>query len=337
MNKEEFNLLYHIFQHQTTKEDLQSVAFSSLTRDGLVSKQGITEQGLKALDQYKVDNAIILAAGYSSRFVPISYETPKGLLSVKGEILIERQIKQLKEAGIHNIIIVVGYLKEKFQYLQDKYQVLIIENKEYSSRNNHSSIYAVKEYLGNSYILCSDNLFTKNVFRSHVYQPYYAAKYAKGQTEEYCLTLDQDNKITDVSIGGNNSWYMFGHIFFSKDFSKKYLSFLEEEYNNPRIKQLYWEDIYIEHIESLDLYVQKYPSEIILEFDSLADLRLYDKDFLHRTGSKYMEHISNFLSCDEEDIVSILPIKEANHEVHFTFQVHGQMYEYFKDHILRIS
>ena len=67
----------------------------------------------------KVDNAIILAAGTASRFAPLSYEIPKGLIEVKGELLIERQIKQLKEAGIPEIIIVTGYKSQSFTYLKD--------------------------------------------------------------------------------------------------------------------------------------------------------------------------------------------------------------------------
>ena len=62
-------------------------------------------------------NAIILAAGKSGSFAPFTYEKPKGLFNVKGEILIERQIRQLKEAGIKDIYVVVGYMKEKYFYL----------------------------------------------------------------------------------------------------------------------------------------------------------------------------------------------------------------------------
>ena len=102
--------------------------------------------------KHKVDNAIIMAAGTSSRFAPLSYEKPKALVEVRGEVLLERQICQLKEAGIDDIIIVVGYKKEQFEYLTTKYGVRLIENKEYLTRNNNSSIYAVKDYIGNSYI-----------------------------------------------------------------------------------------------------------------------------------------------------------------------------------------
>lgn len=86
---------------------------------------------------YKVENAIIMAAGLSSRFAPLSYEKPKALITVKGEVLIERQIRQLKEAGIHDIAIVTGYKKEKFEYLKEKCQVTLIENPEYATRNNN--------------------------------------------------------------------------------------------------------------------------------------------------------------------------------------------------------
>ncbi len=85
-------------------------------------------------------NAIIMAAGLSTRFVPLSLEKPKALLKVKNEILIERQIMLLMEAGISDIILVVGHLKEQFQYLQDKFDITIVENPYYLKRNNHSSV-----------------------------------------------------------------------------------------------------------------------------------------------------------------------------------------------------
>ena len=68
----------------------------------------------------KVDNAIIMAAGTASRFVPLSYEKPKALVEVRGEVLIERQIRQLREAGIKEIIVVTGYKAEQFEYLKDR-------------------------------------------------------------------------------------------------------------------------------------------------------------------------------------------------------------------------
>ena len=85
-------------------------------------------------------NAIILAAGTASRFVPLSEEYPKGLLEVKGEVLIERQIRQLRESGIDDITIVTGYKAEMFAYLCEKYGVEIVLNKDYKHYNNISSV-----------------------------------------------------------------------------------------------------------------------------------------------------------------------------------------------------
>ena len=111
----------------------------------------------------KADNAILLAAGYARRFAPLSDVFPKGLLNVKGEILIERQIRQLLAAGIPQIVVVTGYKSQMFSYLADKYGVILVENQEYQERNNHSSIYAARKYLANSYICSCDNYFTENI------------------------------------------------------------------------------------------------------------------------------------------------------------------------------
>ena len=105
-----------------------------------------------------------MAAGTSSRFVPLSAETPKGLLEVKGEILIERQIRQLNEAGIRDITVVVGFMAEKFRYLKDLFGVDIVLNEDYARYNNTSSIIRVLDRLADTYICSSDNYFPENVF-----------------------------------------------------------------------------------------------------------------------------------------------------------------------------
>ena len=120
-------------------------------------------------------NAIIMAAGMSSRFAPLSLETPKALLNVKDEIMIERQIGQLREAGIDEIVIVVGYLKEKFEYLKEKYHVILVENPYYKQMNNFSTLYVAREYLKNTWICSADNYFTENVFMEESENAFYAS------------------------------------------------------------------------------------------------------------------------------------------------------------------
>ena len=118
-----------------TSEEASEV-YGRLVEKQLVDDNGVTEQGLEELAPYKVDNAIIMAAGTSSRFAPVSYEKPKGLLKVRGQILIERQIEQLLEAGVDDITVVVGYKAELFFYLEEKYGVKLVVNPEFARRNN---------------------------------------------------------------------------------------------------------------------------------------------------------------------------------------------------------
>ena len=141
-------------------------------------------------------NAIILAAGTSSRFVPLSAEYPKGLVEVKGEVLIERQIRQLKEAGIEDITLIVGYKAYMFTYLKDKFGVSIVFNGDFNRYNNSSSVIKVIDKLDNTFVCSSDNYFTENVFVEETEDSYYSALYADGYTSEYCLKFNADDIIT---------------------------------------------------------------------------------------------------------------------------------------------
>ena len=127
-------------------------------------------------------NAIIMAAGTSSRFVPLCWERPKGLLEVKGEILIERQIKQLKATGVEEITIVTGYMADQFEYLKDKFGVSLVYNPDYARYNNTSTLMCVLDKLGDTWICSSDNYFTGNVFDEHPVCSQYSAEYADGET-----------------------------------------------------------------------------------------------------------------------------------------------------------
>lgn len=85
--------------------------------------------------------AIILAAGLGTRLRPMTENTPKALVKVNQKPLVEYQIEFLKERGIDDIIIVVGYLKEQFDYLKEKYGVRLVFNDKYADYNNFYSLY----------------------------------------------------------------------------------------------------------------------------------------------------------------------------------------------------
>lgn len=255
----------------------------------------------------KVNNAIIMAAGISSRFVPISFEKPKSLIKVKGEILIERQIRQLKEAGVHEIIIVVGYKKEDFTYLQNEYGVVLVENPEYNTRNNHSSLYYAKEYLKNTYICSSDNYFTVNPFNQFEEDAYYSSTYVPGNSKEWCLSLDENDMIFDVKVGGSNSWVMMGHAFFDELFSQTFIKFLEDVYHRSETKCKLWEQVYVDHLSELTLKCKKFSSSEIFEFDSLDELRAFDNQYALNSDSFILQNIAKQLNCKESELHSFEP------------------------------
>lgn len=279
---------------------------------------------------YKVDNAIIMAAGASSRFAPLSYEMPKALIPVRGEVLIEREIRQLREAGVPEIILVVGYRKEQFAYLEEKFGVKIVENREYNIRNNNSTIHAVRDYLGNSYICSSDNYFTENPFEAEVSDPYYAAVYADGETKEWCMQEDADGYVNQVTIGGRDAWYMLGHVFWDETFSRKFLQILEEEYDRPETAGLLWEAIYRKHLDELKLKIRRYPGDIIFEFDSLDELREFDPSYRDNTHSGIIRRLARELGGKESELTGFTAVKDANgiEAVGCSFLFRGKKYEY---------
>lgn len=274
-------------------------------------------------------NAIIMAAGTSSRFVPLSVERPKGLVEVKGEILIERQIRQLKEAGITDITLVVGYKAEMFAYLRDKYAVDIVYNEDFARYNNTSSLIRVIEKLDNTFICSSDNYFPENVFTRESVDSYYSALYAEGKTNEYCLITDVEGQITDVNVGGHDSWYMVGHVFFNHEFSEKFRKLMIKEYCNETTKQGYWEDLYIRYIDQLPkMKINRYQEGDIQEFDSLDELRMFDSSYVEDTRSTVVKSICRTLNLQESDVYGFKNIKHVGDYLHFQFKVGDSTYEY---------
>lgn len=304
----------------------QEIVESLKDKKYIDEKLVITEFGYEYLSYYKVDNAIIMAAGMSSRFAPLSYERPKSLLEVKGEILIERQIKQLMEAGISDITIVVGYMKEKFMYLKEKFSVDIVENDDYFRYNNTSSLIRVTERLKNTYICSSDNYFLINPFEKYVYRAYYSCIYADGKTNEYCVTTDKSGRITDVVIGGNSSWIMLGHVYFDKKFSEKFREILIREYEEDITRTQLWEILYIRFIDELEMYINKYDGDFIKEFDSLEELRAFDVNYVKDTKSVIIKKICGILKSKDEEISEIATVKNENNDLSFSFKCKGRKY-----------
>ena len=316
MTEKEFDLLYAAHKGKELAQFSKDTLFMC-EKNGWLKSGKLTESGSEALSPYKVDNAIIMAAGRSRRCMPLSNYLPKGLFEIKGDTMVERQIKQLHDAGIKQIIIVVGYLKEKYYEMAKKYKdLIVIDNTEWEEKNNISSIYAAKDYLKNSYICCSDNWFAHNVYCDYVYDSYYACKYTDEFLDEYCVkSTDKEGYMTSVKKGGEKCWYTIGEAFFNKEFSAKFVDYMVKEYYDPEVKYMLWDDFQIRHIDDLKLKVKGYSDDECKEFDTTEDiLQFYPnfKDFIEQffaeeelvNSSTRLNYLSNYADTKTYSVVA---------------------------------
>jgi CTP:phosphocholine cytidylyltransferase-like protein len=286
--------------------------------EGVSGKLSITQAGQDKLDKYRVKNAIILAAGFGSRCVPLTLETPKGLLKVYGQTMIERQIEQLKAKGIDEIIIVVGYKKEAFDYLIDKYGVKLVYNAEYATKNNLSSLYRVREYLDNSYILMSDFWVEENIFNTYESRSWYSCLDYDEPSPEWYVVANPSGKIKSITIGGNGGLVLIGPAYFSRELSQVFKQLLDEYYRTPGTDDFYWEHILAENLESLPVYVNEQTGNVY-EFENLEELRLFDPAYNAESNSRIMQAIARCFNVCESEIRDINPIKEGMTNRSFTF------------------
>lgn len=293
----------------------------------------LTTSGLDCLSAFKVDRAVIMAAGFGSRFVPLTFETPKGLLEVFGERMIERQIKQLHEAGIYDIVIVVGYLKEHFDYLIDKYNVKLVYNPDYSAKNNISTLHYAAEYItgSNVYILSSDNWMRTNMY--HRYEPYswYSSIYMEGDTNEWVLKFNKRHEITDITVGGRDAYVMYGPVYFSKDFSHVFMPILEKAFAAPGSDDWYWENVLMNEIKNKNMalpamHINLQPPGQVYEFENLEELRSFDDKYRENSGNVALELIAKVFDIPQSHIRGLRTLKAGMTNKSFLFEVNDQSY-----------
>lgn len=276
-------------------------------------------------------NAIILAAGKSNRFAPFTYEKPKGLFRIKGEILIERQIEQLTSSGVSDIYIVIGYMKEKFFYLEQKYNnVHLIVNNNFGKKGNIYSLYVAREHLGNTYICCADHYFVNNpfVYDNPNNRSYRSVEYLNDNFREFAVTCSDADIITSLNVGGSNGLAMVGEAYFNESFSKSLKELLEKEINDFGVDSMFWEEFYGKHIKELTLYRRDFKNNEIFEFDSIEELREFDNDFLYNVESDIITNIVSVLHCNPNDIKEIDVISAGLTNVSFAFTCKGKKYVY---------
>lgn len=277
-------------------------------------------------------NAVILAAGKSNRFAPFTYERPKGLFRVKNEVLIERQIRQLIEAGINEIIVVVGYMKEKFFYLEEKFpEVKLIVNNNFGVKGNLYSLYVAREYLHNTILSYADYYFTENPFitdNTNDNFSYHSCVFRENAFNGFSVKLSDAGVITHVDLGGCSQYAMTGHAYFNESFSHRFISLLESEIKEFRVSSLFWEEFFERHIDDLTLFSKEYRESDVWEFNSIEDLRRFDSDFLMNVDSVIISNILSKIDCSPNEIKDIAVINAGLTNVSFAFSVRGVKYVY---------
>ena len=248
----------------------------------------VNHEQYDCIQQHKVTNAIILAAGKSKRFKPISDYCPKGLSIVKGEVLVERQIKQLQAVGVTDITLVVGYKKEMFFYLADKYDVKIIVNEHYDTQDNISSLRLVLDQLDNTYICSVDNYYPENLFNTYEYRGFYSTIYVEHNIDEWVVTTDEAGLINDVNIGAPGGHIMLGFVYFDREFSDNFRQVIHDVEGIDEYNHHVWEYLYMKYLDTLKLEIKEFDTNSILEFDTIDDAINFDESFLrNNTNDKF--------------------------------------------------
>ena len=251
---------------------------SELLNENLINEDNmITDKGLKSLEPYRVKRAIFLAAGFGSRMVPITLNTPKPLVLVKGKRIIETLLDAVVRAEIPEIIIVTGYLGEQFEVLQKKYpNIKIIENKLYNEANNISSAFLIRDKLQNSYVLESDLvLYNPNLIRKYEYESNFLGKYVK-VTDDWCFET-KNGIITKQKVGGYDCFQMYGISYYDAKDGKQLDNDIKAVYNAPGGKEKYWDQIPLDVCkQNYRISVRECKENDIIEIDTFNELKKID-------------------------------------------------------------
>ena len=297
-------------------------SLKSLLKDGYLTPS--MKPSIKAfteLDQKAPKNAIILAAGFGMRMVPINLETPKALLEVNGEPLIERMIKQLHEVGITEIHIVVGFMKESLEYLIDEYHVHFIINEQYATKNNLYSLKLALPYLSNSYIIPCDLWCDNNPF--HTYELYSWYMVSDVVDNESTVRVNRKNELVTVAdhSGGNE---MLGISYLLEDDAALVKERILAFSNNPKCDGLFWETALYEK-KHMIVKANVVSANDVVEINTYEQLRDLDSDSNH-LKSDAINIICQALATREDQIEDITVLKKGMTNRSFLFTCQQKQY-----------
>lgn len=333
MNVQEYNLMNYIIEQTYVNQRILSEitgyslgkvnsSLKKLTELGYIDeKMQCTSKAYEELKEKTPKNAIILAAGFGMRMIPINVEVPKGILEIKGEPLIERLIKQLREVGIFKIDIVVGFMKEQYEYLIDKYDVNLVYNKDYMTKNNLHSLKKVIDKIGNTYILPCDLWCFQNPFSNKEWYSWYMV--SDKETEESNVRVNRKKELVETkrNEAGNQ---MLGISYILKEDAVMLKENLLKFSNERGYIHAFWEEAAMKDGKMI-LKPREASQNLVYEINTLEELRDLDEDS-NQLNSEIIFLISEVLSCETKEIIDIKALKKGMTNRSFEFACRGEHY-----------
>lgn len=228
---------------------------------------------------YQAKRAIIMAAGIGQRMQPLTLQTPKPLITVHGNRMIDTVIRALLHNGIREIYVVTGYLKEQFSILEQEYsEVTILENPDYDTCNNISSLFAAREYIPESIILDGDQIiYNPNILLPEFERSGYCCAWTEDKTEEWLLTVEKGIVTACSRTGGEKGWQLYSVSFWNKEDGLRLQKHIEQEFLIKGNRNIYWDDVALFcYPDEYQLGIRRIEKEDIIEIDNLKELQEID-------------------------------------------------------------
>ena len=333
MTKQDYDILYSLYKTPFTNQRLLAEAsghslgivnkcLNRLIANGYLDKNCLlTPRSEELLAACTPKNAIILAAGFGMRMVPINMSTPKALIEVYGEPLIERIIKQLHEVGVKDITVVVGFMKESFEYLIDEYGVRLAVNPDYAVKNNLSSLALVADHISNTYIIPADIWCDKNPFNKHeLYSWYMVSDLVENDSD-----VRVNRKMELVRVGkhsGGNA--MVGVSYLSETDGAEIASRVRLLSSDGKNDDEFWESA-LYSADKMIIPARVVHSTDVVEINTYEQLRELDdeSDHLH---SDAIDVIAEVFETTPENVVNITILKKGMTNRSFLFSVNDERY-----------
>lgn len=333
MNKQESDILNALLQEPFINQRILSEvsghslgivnrSLKELIKEGYLDESvQLTTKATAEFRQKTPQRAIILAAGFGMRMVPINLEMPKGLLEVNGEPLIERAIRQLHEVGIKEIYIVVGFMKERYEYLIDEYGVELVVNPEYASRNNLHSVNLVREHLENVYVIPCDIWCDRNPFRRYELYSWYMVSDLVDNESNVRVNRKMELVSVPENTGGNA---MIGICYLTKEDGGIVKTRMEELCRDQRYDGAFWEEALYRQ-GRMTVAARVVHSSDVVEINTYEQLRELDSDS-GQLKTNAIQVICSVLSAKPDEVTDITVLKKGMTNRSFLFSCKGKKY-----------